>query len=67
MIPFPGSYVPSDASVLLDVSSLCDKSGYAIRGERPFYLHRGQRVSAIAALCTEGIVAVELTFKFFDC
>ena len=38
------------------------KYGYAMMGERPVYhrfLHRGQRVSAIAALCTDGVIAVE--------
>ena len=59
----------------------CDKSdnirkfGYALRGERPVYhrfLHRGQRVSVLAALCTDGMIAVEFTLgtvngdKFFD-
>ena len=58
----------------------CDKSdnirkfGYALRGERPVYhrfLHRGQRVSVLAALCTDGMIAVEFTLgtvngdKFF--
>ena len=51
------------------------KFGYSIRGERPVYhrfLHRGKRVSIIAALCTEGMVAIELISgavnaeKFFD-
>jgi transposase len=39
------------------------KSGYALRGERPVYhriLHRGKRISAIAAMASDGIVAVEL-------
>ena len=39
------------------------KSGYALRGERPVYhriLHRGQRISAIAAVASDGVVAVEL-------
>ena len=51
------------------------KFGYSIRGERPVYhcfLHRGKRVSIIATLCTEGMVAIELISgavnaeKFFD-
>lgn len=40
------------------------KLGYALRGERPVYhrwLHRGRRISAIAALATDGVVALELT------
>ena len=39
------------------------KSGYALRGERPVYhriLHRGKRISAIAAMASDGVVAVEL-------
>ena len=39
-----------------------DNFGYAMRGERPAYhrfLHRGRRVSVIAALCTDGVIAVE--------
>ena len=39
------------------------KFGYALRGERPVYhrfLHRGQRVSIIAALSTDGMVTYEL-------
>ncbi len=48
----------------------CDKKdqirrfGYALRGEYPVYhrfLHRGKRISAIAALSTDGVVALELT------
>ena len=40
------------------------KNGYALRGERAVcrrLLVRGKRVSAIAALSTEGLVALELT------
>ena len=39
------------------------KLGYALRGERPVYhrwLHCGQRISAIAALATDGVISVEL-------
>ena len=39
------------------------KMGYAMRGERPVYhriLHRGRRVSAIAAMCSDGVIALEL-------
>lgn len=45
------------------------KYGYAMRGERPVYhrfLHRGQRVSAIAALCTDGVIAVEYSVGTVD-
>ena len=50
------------------------KFGCALRGERPVchrFLHRGQRVSVLAALCTDGMIAVEFTLgtvngdKFF--
>ena len=59
----------------------CDKRdsfrrfGYGFRGERPVchrILHRGKRVSAIAALSVEGVVALSLTSEtvngdtFFD-
>ena len=59
----------------------CDKRdhirryGYALRGDRPVYhclLERGSRVSAIAAISNERVLALELTqgtvdsFKFFD-
>ena len=40
------------------------KFGYALKGERPVYhrlLHRGQRISAIAALASSGLVALDLT------
>lgn len=40
------------------------KFGYALRGEPPIYHHflvHGKRVSAIAAISTEGLVGVELT------
>lgn len=39
------------------------KMGYAMRGERPVcsrVLSRGRRVSALAAMCSEGIIATEL-------
>ena len=39
------------------------KFGYAIIGEAPIYhrfLTRGKRISAIAAICTEGVIDVEL-------
>ena len=45
------------------------KYGYAIRGETPRchrLLTRGQRVSAVAALSTEGLLAVELTSGTVD-
>ena len=40
------------------------KFGYALRGEHPVFhrfLHRGQRISIITALSTDGIVANEIT------
>ena len=51
------------------------KNGYALRGERAIchrLLVRGQHISSISAMCTEGILAVELTTdsvnrdKFFE-
>ena len=39
------------------------KFGYSLRGERPVYhhlLHRGNRISAITAMSTDGITAVDL-------
>ena len=41
------------------------KHGYSLRGERPVYhrfLHRGNRVSAITAMCTDGILATEVFY-----
>lgn len=41
------------------------KYGYAVRGIRPVYhrvLARGRRVSALAAISTNGLVGVDLTF-----
>ncbi len=40
------------------------KYGYSLRGTRPIYpriLHRGQRVNAVAAITSCGLLAVELT------
>ena len=40
------------------------KCGYTLRGEYPVYhrfLHCGQRISAIAALSADGVIALELT------
>ena len=40
------------------------RCGYVLRGEYPVYhrfLHRGQRISAIAALSADGVIALELT------
>jgi len=45
------------------------KLGYALRGERPAYhrlLHRGNRISSVAALSTDGVVAVEITKGTLD-
>ena len=39
------------------------KFGYALQGERPVFhrlLYRGQRISVIAALSTEGVVCTEI-------
>ena len=41
------------------------KHGYSLRGERPVYhrfLHRGNRVSTITAMCTDGILATEVFY-----
>ena len=40
------------------------RCGYVLRGEYPVYhrfLHHGQRISAIAALSADGVIALELT------
>ena len=40
-----------------------------MKGERPVYhrlLHQGQRVSTIAALCTDGILSIECTLGTVD-
>ena len=67
-------FYKTEQFVWIDESG-CDKRdnickfGYALRGERPVYhglLHRGKRVSAIAAFCTDGVVAVELTLGTVD-
>ncbi len=45
------------------------KFGYAVIGEAPVYhrfLVRGKRISAIAAICTEGLIDVELTTGSVD-
>lgn len=45
------------------------KFGYALRGQRPVYhrmLHRGKRISAVAALCTDGVIALELNDGTFN-
>ena len=60
---------PQDMFVWVDESGSDSKDqlrkyGYALRGERAVcrkLLVRGKRVSAIAALSTEGLVALELT------
>ena len=58
----------TDQIVWLDETG-CDrhdqirKYGYSLRGERPVYhrfLHRGNRVAAITAMCTDRIIATEL-------
>lgn len=63
-----------DQIVWLDETG-CDKRdhvrklGYAMRGERPVYnrlLHRGKRISAVAALCTDGVIALEMSEGTFN-
>ena len=58
-----------------NMKDMLRKYGYALRGERAIchrLLVRGQRISLIAAMCTEGMLAVELTRdsvngeKFYD-
>ena len=58
-----------------NLKGMLRKYGYTLRGERavcPRLLIRGQRISSISAMSTEGILAVELTKesvngeKFFD-
>ena len=53
----------------------CDKRdhirrmGYDLRGERPVckrLLHRGQRISAITAMCTDGVIALDLQAGTFN-
>ena len=47
-----------------DMKDMLRRYGYALRGERAVcstLLVRGQRISSISAMCTEGILAVELT------
>ena len=45
------------------------KFGYSLKGQRPVYhrlLHRGKRISAVAAICTDGLVALELNDGTFN-
>ena len=45
------------------------KMGYAMRGDRPVYhrlLHRGQRISSVAAMCSDGVIALELQEGTFN-
>jgi hypothetical protein len=52
----------TDQLVWLDESG-CDKRDYRTTGYGLVYhriLHRGQRVSALAAMCSEGVIALEL-------
>ena len=62
------SFFHTDQIVWLDETG-CDrrdqirKYGYSLRGERPVYhrlFHRGSRISAITAMSTDGIIALEL-------
>lgn len=68
------SFFTIDQLVWLDETG-CDKRdhvrkmGYSMKGDRPVYhsiLHRGQRVSAIAAMCCEGVIALELQEGTFN-
>lgn len=63
-----------DQIVWLDETG-CDKRdhirrfGYAMRGEYPAchrFIQRGRRVSAVAAMCSEGVIAVELIEGTFN-
>ena len=51
-----------------NMKDMLRKYGYALRGERAIchLLVRGQRISSIAAMCTEGMLAVELTHDFVN-
>jgi len=45
------------------------KLGYALQGNHPVYhriLHQGQRISVIASLSTEGVIATEITHGTVD-
>ena len=47
-----------------DAKTNIRKFGYAVIGEAPIYnrfLVRGKRISAIAAICSEGVIDVEFT------
>ena len=69
-----------DCFVFIDETGCCSKDhtrrfGYAMRGESAIdhrWLHRGTRISAIAAISSSGMIAVELMTgsvngdKFFD-
>lgn len=46
-----------------DKRNFVRKMGYALRGERPvstIIMNRGKRISAIAAMCSDGVIALEL-------
>lgn len=52
-----------------DARTNIPKFGYAMIGKTPVYhrfLARGKRVSAVAAICTEGLIDVELTTGSVD-
>lgn len=68
------SFFNVDQIVWLDETG-CDrrdhirKMGYAMKGERPVcnrLLHRGQRISAVMAMCSEGVIAVDLQIGTFN-
>ena len=46
-----------------DKRNFVRKMGYALRGERPvstIIMNRGKRISALAAMCSDGVIALEL-------
>ena len=52
-----------------DKRNIIRKFGYGMRGERPVYhrfLQRGQRISAVVAMCTDGVIALELREDTFN-
>ena len=52
-----------------DCRNAIRKNGYAIRGETPSFqrsLVRGQRITAVAALTVDGIIALKCTMNSVD-
>ncbi len=59
----PSQFVWVDESGCDRKDHIIRKFGYALKGEPPVYhriLHRGKRISAIAAMACDGILGVEL-------